>query len=55
MATTDCQGDHAALAGRSVEFTQEPAERPYGVEAIMRDDLGNWYSFTQHKFMQHDS
>jgi len=55
MATTDCQGDHAALAGRGVEFTQEPAERPYGVEAIMRDDSGNWYSFTQHKFMEHDS
>ncbi len=31
---------------------QEPAERPYGVEAIMRDDSGNWYSFTQHKFLQ---
>jgi hypothetical protein len=23
----------------------------YGVEAIMRDDSGNWYSFTQHKFL----
>ena len=37
---------------RGVEFTQEPAERPYGVEAIMRDDSGNWYSFTQHKFLE---
>jgi hypothetical protein len=33
--------------GRGVEFTQPPAERPYGIEAIMRDDSGNWYSFTQ--------
>src|SRR5580693_6556055 len=47
MATSDCKGDHAALAGRGVEFTQEPAERPYGIEAIMRDDSGNWFSFTQ--------
>jgi catechol 2,3-dioxygenase-like lactoylglutathione lyase family enzyme len=47
MATSDCKADHAVLAERGVEFTQDPAERPYGVEAIMRDDSGNWYSFTQ--------
>ncbi len=47
MGTTDCKGDYAALAERGVEFTQEPAERPYGIEAIMRDDSGNWFSFTQ--------
>jgi catechol 2,3-dioxygenase-like lactoylglutathione lyase family enzyme len=53
MGTSDCQGDHAMLAARGVEFTQDPAERPYGVEAIMRDDSGNWYSFTQaHRFTQ---
>src|ERR1700736_102745 len=51
MATSDCQGDYDTLAGRGVEFTQEPAERPYGVEAVMRDDSGNWYSFTQHRFL----
>ncbi len=49
MATTDCKADFDVLAGRGVEFTQEPADRPYGVEAIMRDDSGNWYSFTQRK------
>jgi catechol 2,3-dioxygenase-like lactoylglutathione lyase family enzyme len=47
MATSDCQADHDLLAGRGVDFTAPPAERPYGVEAIMRDDSGNWYSFTQ--------
>jgi catechol 2,3-dioxygenase-like lactoylglutathione lyase family enzyme len=47
MATTDCRGDHEELASRGVEFTQEPAERPYGVEAVLRDNSGNWYSFTQ--------
>jgi hypothetical protein len=30
-----------------VEFLQEPAERPYGVEALFRDDSGNWFSLTQ--------
>jgi catechol 2,3-dioxygenase-like lactoylglutathione lyase family enzyme len=47
MATSDCKADHAALTARGVEFTQEPADRPYGVEALMRDDSGNWFSFTQ--------
>jgi hypothetical protein len=47
MATSDCAGDHAELAARGVEFTQPPAVRPYGIEAIMRDDSGNWYSLTQ--------
>lgn len=47
MATSDCAGDHATLNGRGVQFTQEPAKRPYGVEAVLRDDSGNWYSLTQ--------
>ncbi len=47
MATTDCRSDHEALAARGVSFRQEPAERPYGVEAIVVDDSGNWFSFTQ--------
>ena len=40
MATSDCKGDHSTLAGRGVEFTQAPAERPYGVEAIYARRLG---------------
>ncbi len=47
MATTDCRADHAALAGRGADFSQGPEERPYGTEAILRDDSGNWFSFTQ--------
>lgn len=47
MATSDCRGDHAALATLGVEFIQEPAVRPYGIEAVLRDDSGNWFSFTQ--------
>ena len=47
MATSDCRGDYEILVKRGVEFTQPPAERPYGIEAILRDDSGNWFSFTQ--------
>jgi catechol 2,3-dioxygenase-like lactoylglutathione lyase family enzyme len=49
MATSDCRGDYEALVKRGVEFIQPPAERPYGIEAILRDDSGNWFSFTQRK------
>jgi catechol 2,3-dioxygenase-like lactoylglutathione lyase family enzyme len=49
LSTSDCRGDYEALVAKGVEFTQPPAERPYGVEAVLRDDSGNWYSFTQRK------
>ena len=32
----------AELSAKGVEFVQEPADRPYGVEAVMRDNSGNW-------------
>ena len=30
-------------------FALEPADRPYGIEALFRDDSGNWFSLNQHK------
>jgi catechol 2,3-dioxygenase-like lactoylglutathione lyase family enzyme len=47
MATEDCRGTHAELVAKGVEFLQEPAEQPYGIEAVFRDDSGNWFSLTQ--------
>ncbi|WP_328583084.1 VOC family protein [Streptomyces sp. NBC_00370] len=47
LATDDIHGDYATLKARGVEFLQPPQERPYGTEAILRDDSGNWFSFTQ--------
>ena len=38
----DCRKTHADLVGKGVDFVQEPQERPYGVEAVMRDNSGNW-------------
>jgi catechol 2,3-dioxygenase-like lactoylglutathione lyase family enzyme len=48
MATDDVQKTYEELSARGVVFTQEPATRPYGIEAIFRDDSGNWFSLTQH-------
>jgi catechol 2,3-dioxygenase-like lactoylglutathione lyase family enzyme len=47
MRTDDCRRTHRELSARGVVFLQEPAERPYGVEAVFRDDSGNWFSLTQ--------
>ncbi|MER7666481.1 VOC family protein [Streptomyces sp. NPDC096193] len=49
LATDDIHGDYEKLKERGVEFLQAPQERPYGIEAILRDDSGNWYSFTQRR------
>ncbi|HEY3006778.1 MAG TPA: VOC family protein [Micromonosporaceae bacterium] len=42
LRVDDCRKTHADLVAKGVEFVQEPADRPYGVEAIMRDVSGNW-------------
>lgn len=38
----DCRRTVEDLKAKGVEFLQEPTERPYGVEALMRDNSGNW-------------
>jgi catechol 2,3-dioxygenase-like lactoylglutathione lyase family enzyme len=48
-ATDDCRKTYEELSSRGVTFLQEPAERPYGVEAVFRDDSGNWFSLTERR------
>jgi catechol 2,3-dioxygenase-like lactoylglutathione lyase family enzyme len=40
----DIRKTYEELSAKGVEFTQEPTERPYGVEALFRDSEGNWFS-----------
>lgn len=42
LTVDDCHKTVAELKAKGVDFLQEPAERPYGVEALMRDNSGNW-------------
>jgi catechol 2,3-dioxygenase-like lactoylglutathione lyase family enzyme len=49
LATDDCRKTYEELSARGVEFLQEPADRPYGVEAVMRDDSGNWLVLVEPK------
>jgi catechol 2,3-dioxygenase-like lactoylglutathione lyase family enzyme len=46
LITDDCRRAFTELSERGVVFLQEPAERPYGVEATFRDDSGNVFSLT---------
>ena len=41
FTTDDVRGTYEELKGRGVEFTQEPTEQPYGIDAGFRDPSGN--------------
>jgi catechol 2,3-dioxygenase-like lactoylglutathione lyase family enzyme len=41
FTTDDIHGTYEDLKSRGVEFSQEPEERPYGVDAGFRDSSGN--------------
>jgi len=47
FSTDDCQATFEELKGRGVEFTQEPTEQPYGIDAGFRDPSGNHYRMAQ--------
>ena len=42
LQVDDCRATYEELVAKGVEFLQTPEERPYGVEALMRDNSGNW-------------
>jgi catechol 2,3-dioxygenase-like lactoylglutathione lyase family enzyme len=45
----DCRKTYDELAAKGVEFVSEPVDRPYGVEAVMRDNSGNWWVLLEPK------
>ena len=49
LRVDDCRKTHAELSAAGVTFLQDPADRPYGVEAVMRDNTGNWLSLVEPK------
>ncbi|HZA76621.1 MAG TPA: VOC family protein [Acidimicrobiales bacterium] len=55
LATDDCHKTHEELVAKGVEFIQEPADRPYGVEAILRDNSGNWLVLVEPREFTPDS
>ncbi|HEY7403718.1 MAG TPA: VOC family protein [Candidatus Angelobacter sp.] len=47
VETQDCHQAYAELKKNGVRFTQEPASRPYGLEAVFEDLYGNHYALLQ--------
>ena len=47
LETADCRKTYEELKARGVEFTQPPVERFYGIEALFKDNSGNWFSLGQ--------
>ena len=45
----DCRKTYDDLRAKGVEFIQAPEERPYGVEAVARDNSGNWLVLVENR------
>ncbi len=51
LHTPDCRATYEELKAKGVEFKSEPKEQFYGIECIVTDGCGNWFSLTQPKEM----
>jgi catechol 2,3-dioxygenase-like lactoylglutathione lyase family enzyme len=49
FSTPDCRATYEELKAKGVQFKGEPKEQFYGIEAIITDGCGNWFSMTQPK------
>ena len=47
LTTDDVYATHRELEGRGVEFVEKPEQRPYGIDAGLRDPSGNHLRLTQ--------
>lgn len=48
LYTADCRATYEELKAKGVKIT-EPKEQFYGLECIVNDECGNWFSMTQPK------
>jgi catechol 2,3-dioxygenase-like lactoylglutathione lyase family enzyme len=47
LQTSDCRKTYEEFKGKGVEFLSPPKEQFYGIEAVLKDNSGNWFSLTQ--------
>jgi uncharacterized glyoxalase superfamily protein PhnB len=47
LTTDNCQASYEELKARGVEFTEQPEDRPYGIDSGFRDPSGNSLRLTQ--------
>ncbi|MEP7046275.1 MAG: VOC family protein [Ilumatobacteraceae bacterium] len=49
LSVTDCAATVADLEANGVVVLNPPGERPYGVEALIRDNTGNYIVLVEHR------
>jgi catechol 2,3-dioxygenase-like lactoylglutathione lyase family enzyme len=49
LYTPDCKATYEELKSKGVEFKSPPREQFYGIECIISDGVGNWFSMTEPK------
>ena len=49
LKVDDCRKTVEEFKAQGVTVIAEPAERPYGVESVIRDDQGNWLVLVEEK------
>jgi len=47
LTTDDVHASYEQLKGRGVDFSEQPEERPYGIDSAFRDPSGNNIRLTQ--------
>ena len=47
MSTDDCRKTYESLLAAGVDVTEEPQERPYGLDCAVRDPFGNKIRISQ--------
>ncbi|HWX52621.1 MAG TPA: VOC family protein, partial [Solirubrobacteraceae bacterium] len=47
LTTDDIEASYEELKSRGVEFSEQPEERPYGIDSGFRDPSGNSLRLTQ--------
>jgi catechol 2,3-dioxygenase-like lactoylglutathione lyase family enzyme len=47
LETDDVRRDYDKLTKQGVEFSEQPVERPYGIDCAFRDPSGNSFRLTQ--------
>ena len=47
LETDDIEREYEELTAKGVEFTRPPERQFYGMEALFKDNSGNWFSLGQ--------
>ena len=51
LTTDDCRRAYEDLKARGVEFTEEPTEQPYGIDAGFHDPSGNSFRLAERRML----